>query len=114
MDGYRILKKVPELVESYREISVQLLSDRQHGVLLTAVTLISEICQLDKSMLTEYRRHVPQLCRILRSLIVSGFSPEHDCGGINDPFLQVQILRLLRILGTIRHSFFKYRFTLVI
>lgn len=95
----RILKKCPELVESYQEISIQLLSDRQHGVLLTAVTLISQICQLDSSSLEEYRRYVPQLCRILRSLVVSGFSPEHDCGGINDPFLQVQILKLLRILG---------------
>ena len=112
--GCRILKKVPELVESYREISVQLLSDRQHGVLLTAVTLIAEICQLEKSMLTEYRRHVPQLCRILRSLIVSGFSPEHDCGGINDPFLQVQILRLLRILGIIHHPLFRDALTRVI
>ena len=94
------MKKVPELVESYQEIAVQLLSDRQHGVLLTGVTLISEICALEPNSLKEYRRHVPQLCRILRSLIVSGFSPEHDCGGINDPFLQVKILRLLRILGT--------------
>lgn len=97
--SFRILKKVPELVESYQEISVQLLSDRQHGVLLTGVTLISQICRLEPMSLIEYRRHVPQLCRILRSLVVSGFSPEHDCGGINDPFLQVQILKLLRILG---------------
>lgn len=90
---------MPDLVENYCEISVQLLSDRQHGVLLTGVTLISEICELDPDRLTEIRRHVPQLCRILRSLVVSGFSPEHDIGGINDPFLQVKILRLLRILG---------------
>ena len=36
---------------------------------------------------------------MLKNLIMSGFSPEHDVSGVADPFLQVRILRLLRILG---------------
>lgn len=34
---------------------------------------------------------MPQLCKILRSLLMSGFAPEHDVGGITDPFLQVKV-----------------------
>ncbi len=42
---------------------------------------------------------VPQLVRVLKGLVLSGFSPDHDVSGITDPFLQVKILRALRYMG---------------
>ena len=32
---------------------------------------------------------------MLKTLVVSGYSPEHDVSGISDPFLQVHLIKLL-------------------
>ena len=34
---------------------------------------------------------VPQLVRVLKNLIMAGYSPEHDVSGVSDPFLQVSV-----------------------
>ncbi|BDA45799.1 AP-1 complex subunit gamma-1 [Coccomyxa sp. Obi] len=95
----RVIRKVPESVEAFQDAAAKLLADRHHGVLLTGVTLMLEVCAVEPAAIEAYRRHVPSLCKVLRSLLMSGFAPEHDVSGITDPFLQIQVLRLLRVLG---------------
>jgi AP-1 complex subunit gamma-1 len=95
----RLLKKEPDLIEHMSERIVGLLKDRAHGVLVTGIQLITEVLEILPSMTEEYRRLVPSLVRLLRNFISMGYSPEHDVGGITDPFLQVALIRLLRYLG---------------
>ncbi|KZT10105.1 Adaptor protein complex AP-1 gamma subunit [Laetiporus sulphureus 93-53] len=95
----RVVRKVPELADHFVSKAKNLLADRNHGVLLTAITLVTEMCQMDTSCLAEFRNAVPLLVRHLKSLVTTGYSPEHDVSGITDPFLQVEILHLLRLLG---------------
>ncbi len=58
------------------------------------------MCHIDPyTVKREASKHVSTLVRHLKNLQQVGFSPEHDVSGITDPFLQIKILRLLRLLG---------------
>lgn len=101
----RIARKVPDLQEHFVEKAKVLLSDRNHGVILCGLTLVTSICEADEveggeeGTVEMFRPVVPHLVRTLKGLTTSGYAPEHDVSGITDPFLQVKILRLFRVLG---------------
>ena len=101
----RICKKVPDLQEHFLEKAKVLLQDRNHGVLLCGLTFVTSMCEADEAeggeegIVEMFRPVVPQLVRTLKSLTTSGYAPEHDVSGITDPFLQVKILGLFRVLG---------------
>lgn len=101
----RICRKVPDLQEHFIEKAKLLLSDRNHGVLLCGLTLVTSMCEEDEveggeqGIVETFRPLTAGLVRTLKGYASSGYAPEHDVNGITDPFLQVKILRLLRTLG---------------
>ncbi|KAI3386300.1 hypothetical protein SNEBB_007641 [Seison nebaliae] len=103
----RMIRKLPELVEYFLPITRTLLLsslDKSHGVLISSISLLIEMCRISQDILFHFRQdHVvdltPTLLSTFRNLLISGFSPEYDVGGIADPFLQVSLLRLLGYLG---------------
>jgi len=66
---------------------------------LCGVTLVTDLCLHDPDLIPQYAPFAQVLVGHLKKLTSSGYAPEHDVTGITDPFLQVKILRLLRILG---------------
>jgi len=95
----RIIRKVPDLMETFSPKVKGLLMEKNHGVLVTGIALMREMVTRDEGIRKEMRKFVPHLVRIFSSLLQYGFSPEYDVGGVTDPFLQVKILRLMRVLG---------------
>ncbi|BDD60722.1 clathrin associated protein complex large subunit [Monascus purpureus] len=101
----RISRKVPDLQEHFLEKAKLLLNDRNHGVLLCGLTLAIDMCEAEEAeegqegVIESFRPAVGGLVRSLKGLTTSGYSPEHDVSGICDPFLQVKILRFLRVLA---------------
>lgn len=95
----RLLKKEPDLIEHMSERIISLLKDRAHGVLITGLQLMIDVLDLLPDWKSELVKLVPSLVRLLRNFISMGFSPEYDVAGIADPFMQVKLLHLLRLLG---------------
>lgn len=102
----RICRKVPDLHEHFLEKAKTLLGDRNHGVLLCGLTFAIDLCEAEEEeeegpegVIEAFRPLAGGLVRALKGLTTSGYAPEHDVSGITDPFLQVKILRFLRVLA---------------
>lgn len=51
----RCIRKVPYLAENFLERAQSLISERHHGVLLTGVTLLDEICTINPDYIPAIR-----------------------------------------------------------
>lgn len=95
----RIIRKVPDMVEEFAKLVDSLLQERNHGVQLATFALMREILQIDPSYKAKFRKLVPNLIKAHKQLLSGGYTPDYDISGVLDPFLQVSILHVLRLLG---------------
>ncbi|KAH8952115.1 hypothetical protein BDL97_09G068400 [Sphagnum fallax] len=52
----RIVRKVPDLIESFIDPAIRLLGDKHHGVLISGVKLCIELCQASDVALEQFRK----------------------------------------------------------
>jgi AP-1 complex subunit gamma-1 len=101
----RIVRKCPELTEMFASVIPALIEERNHGVVLTGVTLLHEILKNEPGRTASFTKYLLNVVRMLRNLLLSGYSPEHDISGVTDPFLQVKLIKTLFLLGRVEHTF---------
>ena len=56
----QVVRKVPDLQDYVVEKSKHLLNDRNHGVLLSVITLVIEMCLQNEETLEEFRPVSPE------------------------------------------------------
>jgi len=96
----RLFRYEPDLVPDFMPKLTTLLGDNNHAIQLTTIGALLEVVVKEKPAGRKaVRKLVPSLVKILKKLVQSGYAPEHDVSGHNDPHLQVLVLRLLRYLG---------------
>ncbi|ANQ09518.1 Adapter-related protein complex 1 gamma 2 subunit [Plasmodium coatneyi] len=102
MCAIRILKKTSDMEDLFVEKINSLLEDRNHGVLSAGISLMISLIEKNSQYRKVLRGHTNKIVKILKSCVMSSYSHgvEYDVYGINDPFLQVKILKLLKYLNT--------------
>lgn len=102
MCAIRILKKTSDMEDLFVEKINSLLEDRNHGVLSAGISLMISLIEKNSQYRKILKGHTNKIVKILKSCVMSSYSHgvEYDVYGINDPFLQVKILKLLKYLNT--------------
>jgi Adaptin N terminal region/Adaptin C-terminal domain len=93
-----------------------MLKEKSHGLLMCAVNLAIEIVTIKPEAKTIFMDQVDSLMRMLKE--ISGqYSSEYDVDGVNDPFLQVSILKFLELVaceGDLKEDFSSILATLTV
>ncbi|KAJ2662387.1 clathrin associated protein complex large subunit [Coemansia sp. RSA 1199] len=95
----RIVRREPDLADAFVRRAGPLIGDRHHGVQTAGVALLEELCMHSQEALDAGRALVPTLVRQLRTLATTEAAPEHSVRGINDPFMQIALMRVMRTVA---------------
>lgn len=97
----RLVRKVPDLADLFESAIYTIVSDKNHGVLLGAISLIESLISVNPMYIQKNReRLIPFFVQHLQNIASSGnYNSDYDVAGVCDPFLQVHILRLMRELS---------------
>ena len=66
----------------------------------SACSLTTFVLKKNPSYIPKFRKLVPRLIKKMKVIISGGFKSEYNVGGVPDPFLQVEMLKLLCLLAT--------------
>ncbi|KAK6199225.1 clathrin associated protein complex large subunit, gamma-adaptin [Scheffersomyces amazonensis] len=95
----KLVEKDPELSEFFLNKIPQLINDKSSSTLLGAVRLMESIYINNEDDRSQLIKYIPKIIGHLKRVTTSGYMPDYDVGGVTDPFLQVNLLSLLRILA---------------
>ena len=86
-------------MDEFKEHYETLISEKSHGLLMCGLNLANKIITLKPDTRTKFAPGSKKLIRLLKD-ISTQYSSEFDVDGVNDPFLQVTMLKFLAKVAT--------------
>lgn len=96
----KIVEKDPDLSEIFADKIDQLLNSHDHGVLIGTMKLIRSLYESSPESREPLLDKIPKITGLLRTLLTSSLSQDYDMVNIHDPFLQITLIRTLRLFFT--------------
>lgn len=93
-----IIRKVPELAESYKKGIINLYGSTKHSVVGGAISLTMEVLKANPALRESFTMLAKPLTALLKALIERKPSMEFRFTIFNDPFLQIKVMKVLSML----------------
>mmetsp|Transcript_21150 Transcript_21150/g.39056 ORF Transcript_21150/g.39056 Transcript_21150/m.39056 type:complete len:529 (+) Transcript_21150:194-1780(+) len=104
--GCRIVRMAPECAEEFIANAPQLIEDQNPSVQNAGTYLLFEMLKAAPEIIPELGRIIPILCRTLDNLAsIKSVNSDYTFHEVNNPFLMVSSLRLLRALSSLCYSY---------
>jgi len=93
-----IVRKNPDLCESYKNSVQSLLNQSSHGVVIAGINLVLEMIKIEPKLTKSWSQFSIPFTKILKSLSNSRPTREFSSGVYNDPFMQIKAMQALCLL----------------
>ncbi|EAY11314.1 Adaptin N terminal region family protein [Trichomonas vaginalis G3] len=98
MAAVRIVRKNPELCETFKNSVQSLLNNSSHGIVISGLNLVIEMLTINPKLSRAWAQFASPLTKILQNLITGRLRPEYATENFCDPFMQMKTLRALTLL----------------
>lgn len=97
LTSIKLIKKAPEMIPDYLPKVIDSIETKNHGVLLSCLAFLENVILIDSNYANEVGSLAAKLYKIYKFISTESNS-DYNIGGVQDPFLQVAILRLMKTL----------------
>jgi len=94
----RIVRKNPDLAETFKNSVQKLLNHTNHGVVLSGMNMVISLIDVEPRLSKLWSQFAGPFTRILKSLSNSRGTREYSFGVFNDPYMQMKAMHALSLL----------------
>jgi len=96
----KIVEKEPDLAEIFTDKVDQLLHSHDHGVIIGTMKLVRSLYEVSPESRLTLLNKIPKIIEMLKGILSGNLNQEYDLVNIHDPFLQIALIKTLRLFFT--------------